>query len=407
MGLFYENYSLGSIIALILFVAVWIVINEVTRKSKMLSILAYCILPVVLAILVFTNVLSSPTGKTWFAWVKVVSALTGVLGFMLIRFTKLGKSKFAVIFPVSILSINIAEAVYREWVKVVSALTGVLGFMLIRFTKLGKSKFAVIFPVSILSINIAEAVYRELEIFVKFKSMQVDPGGIVVLGGVWNILNAIAGILCIVTLTGFAGIKVSKDKSKDMIWTDMTWIYIVGYTLWNFAYVYNCISTRSMYAGLGILLAAVLAELIFKRGAWLQHRAQILALYAMFSLSFDYQQSQYFQIVPVYKESMWMELIFKRGAWLQHRAQILALYAMFSLSFDYQQSQYFQIVPVYKESMWMVISVISFVFNVGMFLYMIYTIKKYKKNPLKEDIYTETNYYKKTLKDNNLEKCKV
>lgn len=313
MGLFYENYSLGSIIALILFVAVWIVINEVTRKSKMLSILAYCILPVVLAILVFTNVLSSPTGKTWFAWVKVVSALTGVLGFMLIRFTKLGKSKFAVIFPVSILSINIAEAVYREF-----------------------------------------------EIFVKFKSMQVDPGGIVVLGGVWNILNAIAGILCIVTLTGFAGIKVSKDKSKDMIWTDMTWIYIVGYTLWNFAYVYNCISTRSMYAGLGILLAAVLAELIFKRGAWLQHRAQILALYAMFSLSFDYQQSQYFQIVPVYKESMWM-----------------------------------------------IISVISFVFNVGMFLYMIYTIKKYKKNPLKEDIYTETNYYKKTLKDNNLEKCKV
>ena len=41
--------------------------------------------------------------------------------------------------------------------------------------------------VSILSINIAEAVYRELEIFVKFKSMQVDPGGIVVLGGVWFI----------------------------------------------------------------------------------------------------------------------------------------------------------------------------------------------------------------------------
>ena len=115
MGLFYERFTLGSIVALLLFIGVWVVINEVTRKSKALSIAAYCVLPLILAILVFTNVLGSPTGKTWFAWVKVVSALAGVYGFMFIRFTDLGKTKFAAYFPVSILAINIAEAVYREF----------------------------------------------------------------------------------------------------------------------------------------------------------------------------------------------------------------------------------------------------------------------------------------------------
>ncbi|XMB86059.1 DUF5692 family protein [Mycoplasmatota bacterium WC44] len=308
MGLFFENLTFGSLLAFIVFIVLVLGINEVTRRNKVLSIIVYCILPVILAVLIFKDVLGSPSGKTWFGWVKVVSALIGVYGFMLIRFTKLGERKFAVLFPVTILSLNIAEAVYREF-----------------------------------------------EIFVNFKVMEVDPSGVLILGGIWNILNGIAGILCIVTLTGFIGIKVSRDKSRDMIWPDMTWMYIFGYTFWNFAYVYNCISTRSMYAGLAILTAAIVAEYVFKRGAWLQHRAQILVLYAIFTLSIDYQQSEYFQVAPVYKESMWLT-----------------------------------------------ISVVSFIFNLGVFVYMIYTIIKYKKNPLKEEIYTNTKYYIKTIEANNL-----
>ncbi len=309
MGLFFNHLTVVSFIAFVLFVGVWVFINEATRRSKALSIGVFCVLPVVLAILVYMGVLGSPTGKTWFGWVKVVSALVGVYGFMLIR-----------------------------------------------YTKLGNKKFAAYFPVTILSLNIAEAVYRELEVFQTYKVMTVDVSGVVMMGGYWNVLNAIAGILTIVTLTGFMGIRVSKDKTRDMIWPDMTWMYIWGYTLWNFAYVYNCISTRSMYAGFGILLAAMIAEYVFKKGAWLQHRAQILSVYAMFSLTIDYQASPLFQVVPVYKESMWA-----------------------------------------------IISIVSFVFNVGVFAYMIYVIIRDKKNPLKEELYTATRYFNRTLAVNNLQ----
>lgn len=308
MGFLFEGFSGASLLAFALLMGGLLFLNEVTRRSKVVSILVFGVLPVVLALGVFFGPLGSPTGKTWFGWVKVVSALAGVYGFMLIR-----------------------------------------------FTKLGERKFAAYFPLAILSINIAEAVYRELQVYATYKTMTVDPGGILIMGGTWNILNALAGVLTILTLTGFSGIRVSKDKTRDMIWPDMNWMYIIGYTLWNFAYVFNCISTRSMYAGFGILSMAIVAEYVFKRGAWLQHRAQILSLYAMFSLSVDFQSASYFKILPVYTENMMMGL-----------------------------------------------SVVSLLFNVGVFAYMVLSVVKYKRNPLKQDVFTHMPAYKKNLAANNL-----
>ncbi len=308
MGFFYEGLNVQSFLALVAFIAAFLFLNEISRRSIKVSMLMYVLLPVLLAIGIFFGPLGSPTGKTWFGWVKVVSALIGVYGFLLIR-----------------------------------------------FTKLGTKKFAAVFPAAILSINIAEAVFRELEIFVTYKTLTVDAGGIVVQGGPWNILNAIAGVFTIITLTGFVGIRVSKDKSRDMIWPDMTWPYVIGYTLWNYAYVYNCISTRSLYAGFGILTAAVIAEYFFKRGAWLQHRAQILSLYAMFSLSVDFQTASFFKVIPTYSTGALMSL-----------------------------------------------SVLSFVFNLGVFFFMVYTVRQRKVNPIRQELYVHTDAYKKTLTANGL-----
>lgn len=308
MGFFYEGLNVQSFLALVAFIAAFLFLNEISRRSIKVSMLMYVLLPVLLAIGIFFGPLGSPTGKTWFGWVKVVSALIGVYGFLLIR-----------------------------------------------FTKLGTKKFAAVFPAAILSINIAEAVFRELQIFVTYKTLTVDAGGIVVQGGPWNILNAIAGVFTIITLTGFVGIRVSKDKSRDMIWPDMTWPYVIGYTLWNYTYVYNGISNRSLYAGFGILTAAVIAEYFFKRGAWLQHRAQILSLYTMFSLSVDFQTASFFKVIPTYSTGALMSL-----------------------------------------------SVLSFVFNLGVFFFMVYTVRQRKVNPIRQELYVHTDAYKKTLTANGL-----
>ena len=175
-----------------------------------------------------------------------------------------------------------------NWAKTYSALAGCIGFMALRFVKwrgadgkehhLHEKRWALCFPPLILAINIAEAVVRDVQMF----TYGLWGGAIVdhvwMISGPWNIMNAIAGILNIVTICGWFGIFISKDKSRDMIWPDMLWMWIIAYDLWNFAYTYNCMSDHSTYTGLALLIACTVPTFFTKRGAWLEHGAQTLAL---------------------------------------------------------------------------------------------------------------------------------
>lgn len=308
MGFFFQGYSLVSILTVVLVTISLIILNEITRRSKLGGSIFFGVLPVVLLVLIAMNVIQSPSSKTWFGVVKTFSALLGV------------------------------------W-----------GFMIIRYTKAGETKFAFYFPVAILAINILEAVLRDIEVFTSFKSIGVDQAGLMLIGGPWNIMNAIAGIISIVTLTGWMGIKVAKTKSKDMIWPDQLWFWIIAYDLWNAAYCYNCISNRAMYAGLALLLSCTIAELCIKKGAWLQHRAQTLALFGMFSLAFDYQKVSAFSITST------------------NNTTALTL-----------------------------LSATALVVNLAVLGYEIFQIVKFKINPLKQEVYTQLKSYSANISVNNL-----
>lgn len=308
MGFFFQGYTLISILGFFALVLGLIVLNELTRRSKIFSIIMYVLVPIVLAILILVGVVSSPSSKTWFGVMKTYSALAGVIGFMIIRYTKVQHTKFAM------------------W-----------------------------FPMLILAINIVEAIYRDFEVFATYKIITVDAAGLTLLGGPWNIMNGIAGIFLILTMTGWVGIKVSKTKSKDMVWADQLWFWIIAYDLWNIAYCYNCIPNRSLYSGVVLIVSCTLAEFVLKRGIWLQHRAQTLALFGMFSLAFNYQESP-----------------------------LCAIRSTFS------------------PAPWTVLSAIALAFNFGLFVYeVIYIIKK-KRNPIKQELYVDLKSYKKNLEANNL-----
>ncbi len=308
MGFFFEGYTVATVLGFLALTAALVVLNELTRRSKIFSILMYCVLPVVLVVLIAMDVVGSPSSKTWFGVIKTYSALAGVIGFMLIRYTKLGNKKFA-------------------WY----------------------------FPVAILGINILEAIYRDYEVFANFKTMTVDAAGIVQLGGPWNLMNALAGVFLLLTMTGWVGIKVANTKSRDMVWADQLWFWIVAYDLWNMAYCYNCISTRAMYAGFALLVSCTVAEFFIKRGIWLQHRAQTLALFGMFSLAVDYQA------MPV-----------------------------------------FSITATYNPTAWTVLSALALIVNVAVFVYEVCVIVKTKRNPLKKEMFTHLPAYRKNLEANGL-----
>lgn len=308
MGFFFQGYTGITILAFVGVVLALILLNEITRRSKWTAILFYCVAPVVLIALIAMGKVDSPSSKTWFGVIKTFSALAGV------------------------------------W-----------GFMLIRYTKLGERKFTAIFPLLILILNIAEAVYRDIEVFMNVKTLTVDEAGLTLLGGSWNLINAAAGILLMLTLTGWMGIKVAKTKSRDMVWADQLWFWVIAYDLWNAAYCYNSISTRSMYAGIALLISCTVAELFIKRGIWLQHRAQTLALFGMFSLAVDYQAMPAFGITATYKSEAWLTL-----------------------------------------------SVAALVVNAAVMVYEIFYAGKFKRNPLKTEIYPELKAYQRNLEANGL-----
>ncbi len=252
MGFWFEGYSFETIFVAIAVVLMLVFLNEASRKSKAFSILSFVVLPIIIMILILTGVTSSSSSKSWFGSLKTVSALIGVYGFMMIRYSK----------------------------------------------KIGKSKFSIYFPVAILGINIIEAIVRDIEVYIAYQTPAIDDSGLYLVGGNWNIINAVAGIFLLLSLTGWVGIKVANTRTKDMIWADQLWFWIMAYNFWNMAYCYNCISNRSMYAGLLLLLSAFIAEFCFKRGAWLQHRASTLAFFGMFSLALDYSNLPIFSIRP-------------------------------------------------------------------------------------------------------------
>ncbi|EMS70551.1 DUF5692 family protein [Ruminiclostridium cellobioparum] len=312
---------------------VWIIVfavlfgfNEAARRWKYVGFASFVILPLILSILWFT-VLSDTTYTDWFHLAKVYSSTAGCIGFWCIRHVSF-KNKHT----------------GREW-------------------RLSDKKWALCFPPLILAINILEAVLRDFQVGIQYRGGgTLADEAMYVLGGPWNFMNGIAGILNIITITGWLGIcirkKTAKDGSRDMLWPDMLWFWIIAYDLWNFDYTYNCLPGHSWYCGFALLLAATLCSFTVGKGAWLQHRAQTLAIWCMFAQTF-----------PAFID---------KGA--------------FAVASSYSE------VPLYA------FSIAALASNIAVFAYMIYKVFRTRRNPYLGELYTDLKQYKeiKALAEANL-----
>lgn len=310
MGILYESMTFNGWAIFLFVLFALMAFNEFARASKWGGILLFLVVPIVLTIFVWPTT-AAPGNEygtgTWFNWVKTYSALAGCLGFMAIRY----------------------------------------------IPSLAKKKWILCFPAVILAVNIFEASIRDFEVYTygAFNGAYID--NLWVMSGPWNIMNGIAGILNIVVICGWTGIIISKDKTKDMIWPDMIWPYIIAYDLWNFAYTYNCIADHSIYCGLALLLACTIPTFFIKKGAWLQHRAQTLGLWIMFVMT-----------VPSFAD---------------------------------------RIAPVattHNPTAFFVVSLLSLIANLTLAIYQFRKILRNKLNPLKDEIYNDTKVYKDVIAEN-------
>ena len=173
-------------------------------------------------------------------------------------------------------------------------------------TGLGKKDWFKAFPFVIVAINILIAVASDFESAIKGSIALAETGsrwwlsseGVWLYGGWWNVANGVAGLVNIFCMTGWWGIYTSK-KRDDMLWPDMTWVYILAYDIWNFEYTYLNLPTHSWYCGFALLLAPTFAALFWNKGGWIQNRANTLATWCMFAQVFPlFQDHSRFSVIP-------------------------------------------------------------------------------------------------------------
>ena len=155
-----------------------------------------------------------------------------------------------------------------------------------KWGSIGKSHWFKCFPFVIVAINILIAVVSDFESAIRgWGTTWISTEGVTLYGGWHNVFNGVAGLLNIFCMTGWFGIYASKKKD-DMLWPDMTWVFIVAYDLWNFCYTYNCLPTHAWYCGLALLLAPTVANFFWNKGGRIQSRANTLAIWCMFAQVF-------------------------------------------------------------------------------------------------------------------------
>jgi hypothetical protein len=205
--------------------------------------------------------------QTAIHWVGMLVLL--ILLNELFRKYKVPTFAFYIIIPFLVIPL-IAYLGYTEvtywfkWVKLYSVVFAAIWFSFMRYTNLGFMKFARFIAAAFLAINIAEAVGQDFS-----------------MGFIGNVLNAIAGILSIVTLTGWKDIQIDNSKEKDMVWPAMTTLWIIAYDIWNFVFVYLNFPGSAANQFL-VLLSCTIPSLFIKKGTWLQARAFTLAAWFMY-----------------------------------------------------------------------------------------------------------------------------
>ena len=313
-----------------------IVANEIARRTKWGGIACFLVLPAILTVYFISIYVGAAMGAEWALTNPTYVYMNG----------------------------------WFHYFKLYAATAGCIGFMMIKYKwGIGKQDWFKVIPFLIEAANILIAVVSDFESAIK-GAMSVDgwwlsSENVWLYGGWWNWLNGLAGIVNIFCMTGWWGIYASKDK-KDMLWPDMIWLFILAYDVWNFQYTYLNLPTHAWYCGLALLLAPTVANALWNKGGWIQNRANTLALWCMFAQVFPlFQDRSIFTTIPVLYADGFMDAAVRPTL----------------------------VNPVPQG----VISIASLAINVLVLALIIKRSKEQKKNPYKQEIFTDTKDFQLAL----------
>ena len=342
-GLLFQVYGEGAawqFLGWILVFTCLVLANEFARRTKAGGMLCFVVLPIILTVYFIAIYVSAAAGAEWALNNNTYVHMTS----------------------------------WFHYAKLYAATAGCIGFMMLKYKwGIGKTQWFKAFPFVIVAINILIAVCSDFESAIRGAQSLAETGtswwlsseGVWLYGGWWNVLNGLAGIINILCMTGWWGIYTSKKKD-DMLWPDMTWMFILAYDVWNFQYTYLNLPTHSWYCGVALLLAPTFAAAFWNKGGWIQNRANTLALWCMFA-----------QVFPLF----------------QDQGKFAVIPRLYADGFMDAATHPTAVDPTAQG----VISVLSIVVNVVVFAAIIKRSMKLKKNPYKDEIWKGTKDYEEAM----------
>ncbi|MCR5374815.1 MAG: DUF5692 family protein [Lachnospiraceae bacterium] len=268
----YGDQAMMQLLGFVLVFTGLILMNEIGRRTKLGGICVFVALPLALTAYFIAVALGAKAGAEWALNNQTYLYMNG----------------------------------WFHYAKLYAADIGCVGFIMIKYKwGIGAKEWFKPWPFVIVAINILIAVGSDIESAVNGFAAGGMAGGwwfssenVWLYGGWWNVVNALAGVINILCMTGWWGIYSSK-KHDDMLWPDMTIWFIIAYDVWNFEYTYCNLPTHTWYCGFALLLAPTFANAFWNKGGWIQNRANTLAIWCMFAQVFPlFQLKEPFSVLP-------------------------------------------------------------------------------------------------------------
>ena len=247
----------------------------------------------------------------WVSWLNI--ALIFVLLFVGAQITsryKWAPYFFFVVVPILLIPLWMTSDMgWFRYAKLIAIIIGAMFITITRFNLKPKHiKYGVFLVVFGLAFNIAEAVTQD------FSQPHLP-----------NKLNAIAGVLNILTIYLWTTIRIDDKKPHNFQWPGMTIAWIIAYDLWNICFVYLNFPNSVHFTALAVIPAPTIAALFIASGkyTWIQARPYTLVFYMMYVVTMACFDPPVSFVEPLPRSDVWVWIL--TGASLGSNAILFVL----------------------------------------------------------------------------------
>jgi len=230
----------------------------------------------------------------WLSWLNIAFIFVMMLvGAEITSRYKWAPYFFFLVLPILLIPLFMTSDMgWFRYAKLIAILAGSMFITITRFNLKGKwIKYGVFLVVFGLAFNILEAVTQDW-------SQPHLP----------NKLNALAGVLNILTIYLWTTIRIDDKKPHNFLWPGMTIAWIIAYDLWNVCFVYLNFPNTVHYTALAVIPVPTIIAIFIASGkyTWIQARPYSLSFYMIYIVTMACFETPVSLVEPLPRSDTWI-----------------------------------------------------------------------------------------------------